>query len=157
MHFPLFVDLTEKEILVVGAGTIALRRIRTLCGFAGKITVVAPQILPEIQALAQEYPIEVQKRFFAPDDLQGRALVLAATDDRALNRTIAALCKERGILVNVSSDQSLCDFQFPSVTEKDGVVIALNGSGKDHRRVKELRQAVERSLKITQQESRYTD
>ena len=57
MYFPLFIDLSQKNILVVGAGTIAARRIRTLCGFAGTITVCAPQMRPEIRELSEKYPI----------------------------------------------------------------------------------------------------
>lgn len=64
MYFPVFIDLSEKEILVVGAGTIAARRIKTLCGFAGHITVAAPEISSEIRALAEQYPITLIEGIF---------------------------------------------------------------------------------------------
>ncbi|MDO4296892.1 MAG: bifunctional precorrin-2 dehydrogenase/sirohydrochlorin ferrochelatase [Lachnospiraceae bacterium] len=153
MFFPVFIDLSEKEILVVGAGTIAERRVHTLCGFSGRITVVAPEISPGIRADAAKYSISICEREFSAEDLNGKELVLASTDDRELNRQIYRLCKEKGIMVNVCSDQSLCDFQFPSVVQKGEVIIGINASGKNHRLVKETRKRVERLLDC--EESRY--
>ena len=146
MYFPLFVDLSEKEILIVGAGTIAARRIRSLCGFAEKMTVAAPRILPEITELAAEYPIRIRQRRFEEADLDEKDLVLAATDDRELNRAICQMCRQRGIPVNDCSDQSRCDFQFPSILRQGDIVIGINASGRNHRLVKETRQKLQQFL-----------
>ena len=146
MYFPLFVDLSEKEILIVGAGTIASRRIRSLCGFAGNMTVTAPGIRPELKELAAEYPIRILQRQFEESDLDGKDMVLAATDDRELNRAICQICRQRGIPVNDCSDQSLCDFQFPSILRQGDIVIGINASGRNHRLVKETRQKLQQFL-----------
>lgn len=148
MFFPVFVDLSEKEILVIGAGVIAQRRIRTLCGFAGHITVIAPVVADGIEKLADGYPVSVIRRGFRMEDLTERNadLVLAATDDTQLNGNIAAHCRRCGIPVNVCSDQSLCDFQFPSVVVEQDMVIGINASGKDHSLVKRVRQEIEYAL-----------
>lgn len=143
MYFPVFIDLSEKELLVVGAGKIAARRIRTLCGFAGHITVTAPEIAEEIRELALKYPLILKERVFEEEDLDGKALVFAATDNRILNREIAALCRTQGIPVNVCSEKEQCDFYFPSVIEKDGVVIGINASGQNHGLVKKTRMELE--------------
>lgn len=157
MYFPIFLDLSDSEILVVGAGRIASRRIRVLREFAGHITVTAPEISRETERMASEGgPVTLLRRKFAPEDLDGKTLVLAATDDPELNRSIALQSRERGIPVNNCSDQGLCDFQFPSVICFDGITAGLNASGRDHRLVREARRRVERALGESA-ESRYDD
>lgn len=150
MHFPLFIDISQKNILVVGGGAVADRRVHTLLSFAGQLTVVAPECTDALRNLANTGRIRLTPRAFRPEDLIGRDIVLAATDDSALNRTIAALCRKQNIPVNASSDQSLCDFQFPSIVTNGDVVIGINASGKDHRMVKETRQAIESQLNSCQ-------
>ena len=144
MYFPLYVDLSEKNILIAGGGRIASRRARVLQQFAGQITVVAPQFAETLRALGETGRVRLIRRAFDVGDLEGRDLVFAATDDKELNRQIFQACKERGIPVNVCSDKTLCDFQFPSVVIDGDVVIGINASWKDHRRVKEVRQELEK-------------
>ena len=106
MYFPIFIDLSDKEILMVGGGTIAARRVKSLCGFAGQITVVAPAICDAIRALQTAYPVKLLQEPFSEvllDDAARFEMVLAATDDVALNERIAQVCHARGILVNISS------------------------------------------------------
>ncbi|MCD7744476.1 MAG: bifunctional precorrin-2 dehydrogenase/sirohydrochlorin ferrochelatase [Lachnospiraceae bacterium] len=158
MFFPLFADLSGKEILVVGAGRIAERRIRALDGFAAHITVVAPDILPEILPKDgnEGALLSVFHRSFIETDLEGKDLVLAATNDAALNRYIRELCQEKNLPVNVCTDASLCDFQFPSIIECGKVVIGLNASGQDHHLVKETRKKAEAILDGEGIQSRYS-
>ena len=87
IYFPIFIDLSEKHIVVVGAGKIASRRVRTLLEFAGKITVVAPEISEEILAMAGKGPVQLKRRAFEEADLDGADMVLAITDDKELNQT----------------------------------------------------------------------
>ena len=128
--FPMFVDLSDRRALVVGGGRIASRRAGTLSLFCGRVTVVAPQISPVLCALEG---VTLVERPFDPGDLEGVALAVAATNDAALNAHIGALCRQRGIPVNVASDQTLCDFFFPGVAVKGDVAIGITASGKDHR------------------------
>ena len=144
MYFPLYVDLTENNILFAGGGKIAARRVHILMRFAKHITVVAPRFEESFGELEEESQIRLVQRTFDFSDLIGRDLVFAATDDTELNRQIYEACKEQGIPVNVCSDQNLCDFQFPSVVISDDVVIGINASGKNHRRVKQVRQELEK-------------
>lgn len=139
MYFPFFVDLTQKQVLVVGAGTIAARRIRTLAEFAGQIRVCAPEISASVRELSESYSIVLLEKGFAETDLDGADLVLAVTDDRELNHRIARLCRTRGIPVNDCSEKELCDFYFPSIVQKDGIVIGIGASGQDHGLVKRTR------------------
>ncbi|MCC8101055.1 MAG: bifunctional precorrin-2 dehydrogenase/sirohydrochlorin ferrochelatase [Clostridiales bacterium] len=174
MYFPLFLDLLQKEILVVGAGKIASRRIHSLCGFAGHITVVALRVPEEFEKKTGIHLCEVRKRATAADmiesdgtritvferafeesDLNRKDFVLAATNDAELNNQIGALCRARGIPVNVCTDAKSCDFQFPSVIEDESIVIGLNASGRDHRLVKETRRRVEKLFENADFRSRY--
>ncbi len=145
-YFPIFVDLSEKHIVVVGAGKIAARRIRTLLEFAGKITVIAPEIEEAILALAGKGPVQLKRRVFEESDLDGADMVLAITDDKELNTTIGTLCREKGIPVNTSHDKTLCDFYFPGVVQKENVVVGVTASGKDHAQARAVTEKIRETL-----------
>ena len=143
--FPLFVDLTEKKVLVAGAGKIAARRVKTLLPFAGEILVEAPEAEKEILDLAEKGEILYRKKPYAREDYDAD-MVIAATDSKEVNEDIYSACKCLGIQVNVASDQKKCDFHFPGVLEYDGVVMGFNGGGKDHRKVRQVREKVQEAL-----------
>ena len=146
IYFPIFIDLSEKHIVAIGAGKIASRRVRTLLEFAGKITVVAPEISEEILALAGKGPVQLKRRVFEEVDLDGADMVLAITDDKELNQKIGTLCREKGIPVNTSHDKDLCDFYFPGVVQKENVVVGVTASGKDHKQAKEVTEKIREAL-----------
>ena len=145
-YFPLFVDLSGKDILFVGGGSIAARRIGVLQPFAEEITVVAPEADGSIIELTESGFVNWIMREFDEGDLEGRDIVFAATDDKELNAEIAAKCRERGILVNVSSDKELCDFYFPGIVRQGETVIGVNASGKDHKKARRVRERIEEIL-----------
>ena len=97
LKFPLFLDLTGKTAVMVGGGRIALRRTRTLAAFDVRIRVIAPESCEEIRVLSREGKVECIPRAYEPEDLSGAFLVLAATDDPDLNRSIVRQAKERKI------------------------------------------------------------
>ena len=146
LYFPIFVDLTNRRALIVGAGRIAARRAAVLARFCGRVTVVAPEAHPEVEALAAAGALSLARRAYAPDDLEGADLVLAATDDGDLNAAIAAACRERGIPVNVSSDKALCDFYFPGVAVSGDVVAGVTACGRDHRAARAAAEKIRRCL-----------
>lgn len=94
-YFPLFVDLSEKTVLVVGGGTIAKRRVMTLAEFTPHVVVVAPTVHPDLESLAAQGEIQLFTRKYTPADLEGADLVLAATDEAQLNQEIVRRCKGR--------------------------------------------------------------
>lgn len=145
-YFPLFLDLSEKDILFVGAGKIAARRIAVLMPFTQLITVVAPQGDGSIYKFMEDGELNWIMREFEEEDLEGRDLVFAATNDRELNAEIAALCRQKGIAVNTASDKTLCDFFFPGIVRQDGTVIGVNASGKDHAKARRVRERIQRIL-----------
>lgn len=147
-YFPLYIDISKKNILVVGGGKIALRRIKTLLKFESSITVVGKEIHPEIWPLADDTDcIRVIQRQYEAVDLAGKDIVLACTDSGNVNREIVKVCREKGILVNAADDKAMCDFYFPSVIAKDEVVIGIGADGENHRMVKETREYLEKMNK----------
>ena len=123
MRFPLFVELEGRPCLVVGGGRIAARKAAMLGEFGAAVTVVAPAV---DEALVAD---EVLRRTFEDGDVDGRALVVAATDDAALNARVSRLCKARGVLVNVVDDPANCTFVFPAICRKGPVVAAVSSGG----------------------------
>ncbi len=145
-YFPLYVDLSGKDILFVGGGHIAARRIGVLQPFVESMTVVAPEAEGSILELTESGEVNWITREFEEGDLEGRDIVFAATDDKALNAEIAAMCREKGITVNASSEKELCDFYFPGIVRQGNTVIGVNASGEDHRKAKKVRERIQEIL-----------
>ena len=146
-YFPAFVNLSKRRIVVIGGGRIAARRVGTLAGFCPGVTVIAPQVHPDILALVAAGRLTVLQRPYADGDLEGADVALACTDDAGLNAEIAAACKARGIPVNVASDRTLCDFLFPGVAQNGSVVVGVTAGGKDHALARRVTEEIREYLK----------
>ena len=125
-YFPFFVDLEGREGLVVGGGAVALRKLQKLLPYGPRLTVAAPELLAEIEALPG---LTRLRRSFAPAMLEGKGFVIAATDDREVNRGIAALCRERGIPVNAVDDKEQCTFLFPALVKRGDLTVGVSTAG----------------------------
>lgn len=141
--FPLYLDLSDKDILFIGGGTIAARRINVLHPFADRITVVAPEADVSIFKLTESGDVSWIMREFEEEDLEDRDFVFIATNDRELNALIAEKCRRKGIPVNVSSDRQLCDFYFPGIVKQGNTVIGVSASGEDHKKARRVRERIE--------------
>ena len=145
-YFPVFFDLTALKVLVVGGGEVALRKVVLLERSGASITVVAPQILPELRERAAAGKIQVQIREFLPDDLVGARLVIVATSRRAVNRWIAALSEARAIPVNVVDDREASRFIVPAIIERDPVLVAISTAGTSPVLARRLRERLEAAI-----------
>ena len=101
-YFPFFIDIENKKGLIVGGGRIAAHKAEKMKPFGAKIIIIAPDIM---EKLKQDPVFLCEERAFVPEDIEGCAFVIAATDDRELNHRISALCQEKGILINVVDDK----------------------------------------------------
>lgn len=125
-YFPFFIDLTGKKGLIAGGGTVALRKVEKLLPYGPDLTVTAPQIHPELSSIPG---LTLCMHPFCPEDLEGVFFVIAATDDRTLNHSIAALCRERSIPVNVVDDKEACTFLFPALVQKGALSVGISTGG----------------------------
>ena len=152
-YFPMFVDLSDKNIVVVGGGNIATRRVKTLLQFTRNITVVAPKITPDLMELGKANQVHLVIRPVKRSDFSAAYMVIAATNDRKLNDEIYRVCKEEGIYVNVSSDREKCDFYFPGVFMQDEIVVGITASGLDHKKARKVREEIQKVLEKLAEES----
>lgn len=158
-YFPLFVNLEGKRVLIYGAGQIAGRRMQALEDFGCSIEAVAPKASKHVELLAQKGAVKLWKREYQPGEIQeGTYFVLAATDDREVNRAIWRECKAKGIPVNVSSEKELCDFYFPGLAVQGDLVAGITAGGTDHslarQASKEVREALERLSEATERKDK---
>ncbi len=134
LYFPMFVDLSEKKVVVVGAGTIAKRRIRALTDFTNCLVVIAPEVNRELKDMEAEGKITILKKNYEREDIYDAALVIAATNDNRTNQDIYSACKCLGIPVNVCNDKTRCDFYFPGIASNGNVVAGVSTSGREHKK-----------------------
>lgn len=132
-YFPMFVDLSDKKVVVVGAGTIAKRRIRSMIEFTEHLVVIAPEVNPELNELEEEGRLTILRKTYEREDLYGASLVIAAASEHRVNQDIHAACKCLGIPVNVCSDKDRCDFFFPGLAFSDNLVVGVSTSGQEKR------------------------
>jgi len=145
-YFPLFVDLTDKCILVVGGGKVATHKVKKLLQFGAKITVVAPKVSNELKKLQKERKIKIKRRRFLTGDLKNKDLVVVASDDIKLQKRIYKLCTKKGILCNTVDVPEYCSFIFGSTIVRGDLVVAITTSGKAPALSKELRKFLERVI-----------
>ncbi|GAD62140.1 siroheme synthase CysG [Aquipseudomonas alcaligenes] len=124
---PLFHKLQGRVVLVVGGGEVALRKARLLSDAGGQLRVVAPEVRGELTALAGEGRVHL--RGYDSADLQGVALVIAATDDEPLNARISAEAQALGIPVNVVDAPALCSVIFPAIVDRSPLIVAITSGG----------------------------
>jgi uroporphyrin-III C-methyltransferase/precorrin-2 dehydrogenase/sirohydrochlorin ferrochelatase len=142
-YFPVFFDLTGQKVLVVGGGEVALRKISLLERTGALITVVAPEIAPELMARAASGTLKLAIREFEPLDLDGVRLVIVATSRRAVNRWIANLSESRNIPVNVVDDAQASRFIVPAIIDRDPVLVAVSTGGTSPVLARRLRERLE--------------
>ena len=127
-YLPIFLDVRGRSCLVVGGGAVAARKLSLLLRAGARGVVVAPQIGDELRELAG--PVELRERAFAPDDLAGMTLAIAATDDAVVNAEVAAQARARGLPVNVVDTPDLCSFIMPAVVDRSPVIAAVSSGGR---------------------------
>ena len=141
--FPMFLKLSARPCLVVGAGTIAESKIASLLEAGGRVRVVAPQATPQVRAWAQSNRIEWHPRPFQQDDLEGMFLVIAATSSTELHERVFEEATQRGVLCNIVDVPALCDFYYPSVVQRGALQIAISTAGLSPALAQRLRKQLE--------------
>jgi uroporphyrin-III C-methyltransferase / precorrin-2 dehydrogenase / sirohydrochlorin ferrochelatase len=143
VRYPLFLDLTGRTVLVVGGGRVATRRTADLLTAGADVTLVAPLVDPGIDAAR----VRVVRRAFEASDVDGSWLVLACTDDGAVNAAVAAAAEERGVWCSRADDHERSRAWRPAVAEVDDLTVAVTGHGDPGRAV-DLRNAIVARLRL---------
>ncbi len=128
-YFPLFMRLTGESCLVVGAGEVALRKVRLLRAAGARLTLVAPQCHAELRALFEAGELDWREREFSESDIAGQRLIIAATGDRTVNARVSRAAQVQGIPVNVVDDPELSSFITPAIVDRSPLVIAVSSGG----------------------------
>jgi uroporphyrin-III C-methyltransferase/precorrin-2 dehydrogenase/sirohydrochlorin ferrochelatase len=142
-YFPIFLDTTELQCLVVGAGEVAARKIELLLKTSAQITVVAPWVCDTVQKLAHEGKLDLHVRSYKIEDLSNKRVVFVATDDTDLNAEIHDHARAQKVLVNVVDNTPLCEFITPSIVDRSPIIIAMSSGGVAPVLLRYLRQKLE--------------
>lgn len=129
-HCPVSLDLTDRRCVVIGGGAVAERKVLTLLDFGAAVTVGAPDLTPRLRELMARGSIKHTPGTYTPETLEGAFLVIAATDDREVNKAVSSEAQRCGILVNVADDPELCTFFMPAVVRRGDFIVSVSTSGK---------------------------
>ncbi len=145
-YYPAFLDLREQACLVVGGGRVAERKALSLLEAGADVIVVSPSLTPKLQDLSTSGKITHLARTFSTADVDGAALVIAATGSPEVNAEIGRFCRKKQILVNVAAPPGESSFIVPSVVDRGALLIAISTSGESPALSKKIRTELEKSF-----------
>lgn len=143
-YFPMFINIEEKECVIIGGGMVAFRKVEALLEFGASITVVAKDICEQIDALKDK--INIKQKDYQTADIEEAYLVIAATNDTDLNTRISKEAGNRKIPVNVVDVLEECSFIFPAFLKKGDVAIGITSSGKSPIISQRIKKIIEKAL-----------
>lgn len=120
-YFPIFIDLNNKHCLVVGGGTVALRKAKTLLEFNADVTVVSPKVIDEFKSLN----LKIVRKKFETSDLIDVFLVVTATNNLQLNQDILNICQDKNILCNSATNTNNNGYIFPAVAVQENICVGV--------------------------------
>jgi len=145
-YFPMFMDMKNLKVLLIGAGSIATEKLEKLVDFTTEITVIALSVEEEAHSLIEEHQLTLEERAYKKGDIEGFDIVIVATDTVALHKKIFEESRGSRILVNSVDNVEYCDFIFPSYVKKDDLTIAFSTGGASPAFAKQIRQHFEKII-----------
>lgn len=142
-YFPIFLDTTDINCLVVGGGEVAARKVELLLKTSADITVVAPWVCDTLLKFAKQEKIQLIVRPYNESDLSDKQMVFVATDNSELNIQVHDQARAQKILVNVVDNTPLCQFITPSIIDRSPIIIAMSSGGVAPVLLRYLRQKLE--------------
>ena len=127
--FPVLINLEKFPCLVVGGGNVALRKVLSLLEFDAVITVISPRLCKPLIELSKKEKIKIIRKVYSKEYLADFKIVFCATDNGQVNKTVNQHCREKGILINVADDPSLCDFILPANIKRGNLTISVASQG----------------------------
>jgi siroheme synthase-like protein len=129
-YMPISLSMKGTTCLVVGGGTVAVRKIDALLDYDTDITVVSPECEPRVKYYAEKGKVKLEERAYRPPEAASYGLVISASDDPAVNQQVYDDTRNSGALVNVVDNPSKCDFIFPALVRRDILTVAISTDGK---------------------------
>ena len=142
-YYPVNLDVNHRNCLVVGGGRVGTRKVRTLLACGARVTVISPEVTPELEALAEQGRIQWHRRNYRTSDLDDTFLVIGASDDQRLNRNIHQDAEMARRLCNIADQPDLCNFILPAIVRQGDLMIAISTGGKSPAFAKHMRQQLE--------------
>ena len=143
-YFPAFLNLREKKCIVVGGGEVALRKVKMLLGCGADVSVISPNLHPDLARLVKKKALCRISREYQPGDLEGAVIVIAATNVKEVNDRVTHEAKRSGALVNVVDDPGPSDFIIPSFFRRKDLTIAVSTAGKSPALARKIRTILEK-------------
>ncbi len=145
-YLPIFIDMRDRLVVVVGGGVVAHRKTEHLLKAHARVRVVAPELCAVLTVYRDLGRIEHRPLLFSASQLDGAALVVAATDDHAVNDAVSQAARERGVLVNVVDDAARSSFIFPAIVDRSPVIVAVGTAGASPTLARRVRTQIEALL-----------
>jgi siroheme synthase-like protein len=143
-YYPIFLDIEGRSVVIIGGGEVCTRKAETMMNYGANVTVVSPEFTDEIEKWSADGRLHIRRKSYEEGDLDGANIVIASTDDQAINERIAADCRRRRIPVNVVDVTPLCEFIVPAIVEKGSVTIAVSTGGKSPALARTLKEDLHR-------------
>jgi precorrin-2 dehydrogenase/sirohydrochlorin ferrochelatase len=141
--YPIFAVIEDKPCLVVGGGAVGARKVADLMAAGARVTVVSRTLTPELAALADRGEIRYLPEDFRAAQVEGMALVMAATDDPGVNAAVSAAAQTRAIWVNVADEPAYCTFIVPAMVRRGDLTLAISTGGASPALARQLRQELQ--------------
>lgn len=146
MYYPIFLDLRDRACLIVGGGHIATGKVNGLLEAGARVTVVAPTVSPSVSQWHSDGRLVWHAREFGVEDLDDQFMVIAATDNKALNAFVYQLANRQHRVANAVDDLDNCNFIAPAIANSGAVQVAVSTAGKSPALAKQLRDRIQQDL-----------
>jgi precorrin-2 dehydrogenase/sirohydrochlorin ferrochelatase len=145
-YYPINLDVQNRACLVVGGGSVGDRKVKTLLECGALVTVVAKQATEFLQSLASEGRIDLNMRDYESSDMEGKFLVIGATDSEGVNEKVKKDAAERGLLCNIADRPAACNFVLPAIVRQGDLLIAISTSNKSPAVARRIRETLEKQF-----------
>src|SRR5947207_6265229 len=129
-YYPIFIDVEDHDVVIIGGGEVCARKAETMLRYGARVTIVSPSFTDDIESWARDGKLTLRRKRYETADLDGASIVIASTDDTAVNEQVAADARARKLPVNVVDVTPLCEFIVPAIIDKGSVQIAVSTGGK---------------------------
>jgi precorrin-2 dehydrogenase/sirohydrochlorin ferrochelatase len=145
-YYPLFLDLQHRDVVVVGGGPVAERKVKALLDCHAQVKLISPKITPGLKRIVRKRQVQWHRRPFRKGDLRRASLVFATTDNLEVNHLITASARKSHKLVNVANLPGESNFLVPAVVRRGNLIIAVSTSGHSPALARKIRQELDRAF-----------